>query len=349
MTAVYFVAIVSALVVSLILTPFSAKLARRFGAIDLPDPRKVHHDALPRWGGIGIMGGFLSSLLIVYLFFEDFRKMLMVSQPFVRKGKILYTLDMADQLIGILLGSFILFVVGLVDDRKPINPGMKFLLQIIAAYVAMTYGVRIQGISIPYLSEISQFPLWIMQILTVLWIVGLSNAMNLIDGLDGLAGGTAAIISGAFVAVTLIQDGMYTNIFGLEMKLAGLLAACLLGATIGFLVYNFYPAQLFMGDSGALTVGFIISCLAVVGAFKTTLLAVLVIPFLLVAIPVLDMTVAFGRRLLGGKNPFAADRGHFHHRLLDRGWTQREIVFLVYIVTLVLAFICVTMVGIKKI
>jgi UDP-GlcNAc:undecaprenyl-phosphate GlcNAc-1-phosphate transferase len=348
MLRLYLIALVSSLFVSLVVTPLSILLARQFGAMDPINPRKVHTVPTPRWGGIGVMTGFLSAILVLWFFIPDFGRLLSFSQGIVRRGKTLFTLNLGEQLVGILFGAVMLFVVGLIDDRKPIKPGMKFLLQIIAAYVAMTYGVRIHGLSIPGYEAYSQFPLWFMQIITVLWLVGLSNAVNLIDGLDGLAAGVVAVVAAAFLAVALIQEGSHSIFFDHQMKLTGVIAAALLGGVGGFLVYNFFPAHVFLGDSGTLSVGFLVGCIAVIGAFKTTILAVLFVPFLLVVVPVADMAVAFGRRLIRKQSPFAADRGHFHHRLLDAGWTQREVVLLVYVVTLVMALVSIVVVGVKK-
>jgi UDP-GlcNAc:undecaprenyl-phosphate GlcNAc-1-phosphate transferase len=255
---------------------------------------------------------------------------------------------LGEQLAGILVGSFIIFTVGFIDDRKPVQAGIKFLLQIIAAYVAMIYGVRIYGLSIPRFEAYANFPLWLVQLTTVIWLVGMSNAVNLIDGLDGLAAGVVCIVAAAFLAVVLIQEGNHSQLFQHQMTLAGVIAASLLGGTLGFLVYNFYPAQVFMGDSGSLTLGFLLGAMAVIGTFKTTILAVLFTPLFLVAVPMADMTFAFGRRLMSKKNPFAPDRSHLHHRLMDAGWTQREVVLLIYVITLLLAFAVVTAIGIKK-
>ncbi|MCG3205651.1 MAG: putative undecaprenyl-phosphate N-acetylglucosaminyl 1-phosphate transferase [Elusimicrobia bacterium] len=348
MLKTYFIALVTGLVVSLAATPFSIWMASRWGAMDPVDPRKIHSMPRPRWGGIGIMAGFLSGIIAVWMFVPDFGKLLKFSQGVLFKKKVIFTLNLGEQLAGILFGALVLFITGIVDDRKPMKPGMKLSLQVIAAYVAMTYGVRIYGLSIPGFEAYSNFPLWMMQVITILWLVGLSNAVNLIDGLDGLAGGVVAIVAGSFLAVALIQEGGRSIIFIQQMKLAGVIAAALMGGLIGFLVYNFYPASVFMGDSGSLSIGFLVGCVAVIGAFKTTILAVLFVPFVLVAVPMTDMAVAFFRRLLQRQNPFAPDRGHFHHRLLAAGWTQREAVLLVYSVTLLLACISITVVALRR-
>lgn len=348
MIRLYLIALVGSLFVSLFVTPLSILLARRFGAIDTPDARKVHAGNVPRWGGIGILAGFGAGLFLVWISGPQLTELLKFSQGIVREGKLFFTLNLGEQFAGILVGVLLLFVLGLVDDRKPVPAGMKFLLQIIAAYIAMTYGVRIYGLSIPGFEAYAHFPLWLMQVVTILWLVGMSNAVNLIDGLDGLAGGVVAIIAGAFLSVTLIQAKGHSFLFDQQMKLAALIAAALLGGVGGFLLYNFHPASVFMGDSGSVTLGYLIGCIAVIGTFKTTILAVLIVPLLLGAFPLADMTLAFGRRLLKKQNPFRPDRGHFHHRLLDAGWTQREVVLLVYAVTLAFALISVTVVGAQK-
>lgn len=348
MIRLYLIALVTSFLVSLAATPASIPLARRFGAMDAVDPRKIHSFPRARWGGIGIMAGFLASLLVLWLFVPQFHTLLSFSQGVARGGKTVFTLHLGDQLAGILFGALLLFIVGLVDDRRPVPAGLKLALQVIAAYVAMTYGVRIHGLSLPGFEAYAHFPLWLMQAVTVLWLVGLSNAVNLIDGLDGLSGGVVAIAAGAFLAVTLVQARPHSILFDQQMKLAGFISAGLLGAMIAFLIYNSHPAQVFMGDGGSLSVGFILASLAVIGAFKTTTLAVLILPLALVAVPVTDMAVAFGRRVLAGQSPFRPDRGHLHHRLLDAGWTQREVVFLVYVVTLALAFVTLTVVAVKR-
>jgi UDP-GlcNAc:undecaprenyl-phosphate GlcNAc-1-phosphate transferase len=342
----YFIALAAAFLTSLLATPLSIVLARRFGAIDALDPRKIHNEPRPRWGGIGVMAGFFAGILMLWWKLPGFRKLLGFNHGIVKRGKVIFTLNLGDQLAGILVGATLLFVTGLFDDRKPVPAGMKLTLQIIAAYIAMTYGVRIYGLSLS--GHESHFPLWLMQIVTVLWLVGLCNAVNLIDGLDGLAGGVVAIAAGAFLAVTLIQERSAAVLFNQQMKLAGVIASALLGGVLGFLVYNCHPARVFMGDSGSLSIGFLTACVAVIGAFKTTTLAVLLVPFVLVSIPVADMTLAFSRRLLRGQSPFSPDRGHLHHRLLDAGWTQREVVFLVYVLTLVLAAIAITAVAMRR-
>jgi UDP-GlcNAc:undecaprenyl-phosphate/decaprenyl-phosphate GlcNAc-1-phosphate transferase len=342
----YYVAFFSAILTALAATPLSIVIARKAGALDPLHPRKIHLKETPRWGGIGILAGFLAGLLVLWFSYPPFKKLLHFSQGIARDGKVIFTLNLGEQLAGILFGACLLFGLGLWDDKKPVRPAIKFLIQIIAAYVAMTYGVRIYGLSIPGYEAYSQFPLWFMQIATLLWLVGMTNAVNLVDGLDGLAAGLVAIVAASFLSIALLHPKSLTPPFSHQIKLAGIIAAALLGASLGFLVYNFHPAKVFMGDSGSLSTGFILGCIAVTGAFKTTALAVLFVPFLLVAVPAFDMAAAFLRRIVRKQSPFEADRSHFHHYLLRKGWTQREAVLLVYVATLVLSlasFVIVTM------
>lgn len=345
MVRVYFIAVVSALLVSLIMTPVSVALARKFGAMDPLEARKVHRSEKPRWGGIGIVAGIFAAVFILSNWNPDFQKLLSVSWGIERKGSVLFTLNLREQLAGMLMGLMVLFILGLIDDRKPVKPGMKFLLQIIAAYIAMTYGVKIYGLRIPGFEAYAFFPLWLMQLITILWLVGLTNAVNLIDGLDGLAGGVVAIAAGAFLSIVLVQNGALSPLFHQQMRLAGVMAAAILGGVAGFLVYNFHPAHVFMGDCGSMSLGFLLGCLAVIGTFKTTILAVLFVPFLLAAVPIADMTLAFGRRILRRQNPFSPDRSHLHHSLMDAGWTHREVVLLIYVVTMAMAIVSITVAG----
>lgn len=346
---IHLIALATALIVSLVATPFSVKLAKKFGAIDKMGARKIHRGERTRWGGMGIVFGFFSGLFFLWAMVPEFRQLLNFTYVMVRDGKPHFTLNLGEQLAGILFGVVLLFIVGLVDDRKPVKPGIKFLLQIIAAFVAMIYGVRIYGISVPGFESYSHFPVFVTMVVTILWLVGMANAVNLIDGLDGLAGGIVAIMAGAFVAVSLIKGQTHSLLYSSQMKLGGIIAAAMLGGVLGFLVYNFHPAHVFMGDSGSLSLGFLVGCIAVIGTFKTTILSVFIIPFLLVAVPVLDMAMAFSRRLLNKKNPFEPDRSHLHHKLIDAGWTQREVVLMIYVVTLILALVSVTVVGVKSV
>jgi UDP-GlcNAc:undecaprenyl-phosphate GlcNAc-1-phosphate transferase len=349
MVKLYLAALAVSFAVATGVTPLTRWLARRCGALDPVDPRKIHSVPTPRWGGLAIMLGFFSSIFWVWHEFPAFQKLLKVSHGFVLRKSVIFTLNLGEQFAGILFGALLLLIVGLFDDRKPVRAGMKLLFQIIAAYVAMTYGVRIYGLSIPGYEAYSYFPLWFMQIITILWIVGLSNAVNLVDGLDGLAAGVVAVVAAAFLIVALIQPAVHVSLFQHQMQLAGVLAAAILGAVLGFLIYNFNPASVFMGDGGSLSLGFLLACIAVIGAFKTTVLVVMFVPVILVAVPLTDMIVAFGRRLLKRRNPFSADRGHLHHRLLDAGWTQREVVLTVYVLTLVLALGSITVVAVKRV
>jgi UDP-GlcNAc:undecaprenyl-phosphate GlcNAc-1-phosphate transferase len=332
-TSVYFIAFFVSLAASAALTPLCIRLARRLGVMDQPDPRKVHKEPTPRWGGLGIMGAILLTLGGLWSYSKPFRGLLHFAYQLKNPAGLMGILSLKAQLAGILLGAALVLVLGLIDDKKGVKASAKVLTEIIAAYIAMTYGVRIAGISVPW-GEYLSFPLWMTQIITVLWLVGMTNAVNLIDGLDGLAAGVAALVAMTFLAVAVLQDQTHVVLFAKQLKLSAVISSCIAGSCTGFLFYNFTPARVFMGDGGALGLGFLLGCVAVTGTFKTAAAAAILIPFVIAALPVADMTFSVVRRMWFKTALFQPDRGHIHHQLLDRGWTQREIVFLMYIVTL---------------
>ena len=336
MTAVYFIAFFTAFAASAGLTPAAIRLARHFGVLDQPDPRKVHKEPVPRWGGLALFGSITITLGLLTAYSHHFRQLLHFTYQLKNPAGLMGILSLNAQLAGILLGALLVLATGLIDDKKDIKASAKLLTEIIAAYIAMTYGVRIEGISVPWTDYVN-FPLWLTQIVTILWLVGMTNAVNLIDGLDGLAAGVAAILGLTFLAVALVQEQTHVVLFAKQLKLSAVISACVAGSCGGFLIYNFYPAKVFMGDGGALSLGFLLGCVAVTGTFKTAAAAAILIPFVIAALPVADMTFSVVRRMWHKTRLFEPDRGHLHHQLLDRGWTQREIVFLMYIITLFLS------------
>jgi UDP-GlcNAc:undecaprenyl-phosphate/decaprenyl-phosphate GlcNAc-1-phosphate transferase len=182
-----------------------------------------------------------------------------------------------------------------------------------------------------------EFPILVSQIFTLLWLLGFMNAVNLVDGLDGLAAGIAAIASGTFLIVCVLQGDTQVLLFAKQLKLAAVLSAAVFGAAVGFLLYNFFPARVFMGDGGALFLGFMLGAISIIGTLKTSAVLAFLIPVIVVALPVLDVAFAMVRRFRRGQGLMEPDRGHFHHRLLSLGWTQREIVLLVYVISLLLS------------
>ena len=296
--------------ISFAATPVVKMFAKEVGAIDVPkEARRVHDHPIPRMGGLAIFFGFL---LTVILF-----------------------ADITDQVRGILFGSIIIVTMGAIDDVMNLNPWIKLGVQIVAAVVAVLYGVVIHVLTNPAVfSEREVLAIGYLAIpVTILWIVGCTNAVNLIDGLDGLACGVSVISSVTMLVVALMVA---------EGNVAIILAA-LTGACIGFLPYNFNPAKLFMGDTGSQLLGFVLATCSVMGMFKYYAVVTFIVPVLALAIPLSDTVFAFFRRLFHGQSPFKADRGHFHHKLLDMGLSQKQAVAVLYSVSAILGLAAVVL------
>jgi UDP-GlcNAc:undecaprenyl-phosphate/decaprenyl-phosphate GlcNAc-1-phosphate transferase len=338
MTEIYLMTLFAALAGTAFFTPAAIWLSEKFGVMDQPDPRKVHDRPVPRWGGLGIFAGALFSLLLVWLAVPRFGQLLAFRHKLVQAGEVVGVLSLRDQFVGILVGASLVAALGMADDRKPVPALVKLLTQIIAAYIAMVYGVRVAGLALPGYGFVD-FPLIVSQIFTLLWLLGFMNAINLADGLDGLAAGIVAVASATFLVVCVLQSQTQVLLFSKQLKLAAVLAAAVCGSAAGFLFYNFFPARVFMGDGGALFLGFMLGAISLIGTLKTTAVLALLLPVLVVALPVLDVAFALVRRLRRGRGLMEPDREHFHHRLLALHWTQREIVLLVYVITLLLSFV----------
>lgn len=334
-----------ALAGALLVTPASIWLADLLGVHDLPGARKVHRRPVPRWGGLGIFAGVLLALSGLYFFSETFQSLLRFKGSFYPNDPQGF-LSIDKQLMGILAGGTLVMILGLVDDYKNVSAAVKLPIQIIAAYMALDYGVRISGLTFPWAGYV-RFPILVSQILTVLWILGFMNSVNLIDGLDGLAAGLVAIASGTFLVIALLQWDSKILFFTRQMQLAAVLSAVLCGSALGFLFYNFHPAKTFMGDSGALFMGFLLGTITVIGTLKTAAVLALVIPLIVIAVPVIDVAFAIFRRWRTKQGLMVADRKHFHHRLLQWGWSQREAVLLVYVFTLILSIVSIVLTVFK--
>jgi len=282
----------AAFIAVIILTPIVRKIALAVGAVDRPNARKVHSTIMPRLGGVAIYLGFVGALIV-------FR-------------------PLGDFEMGLLLGSTIIVAAGVLDDIWGLPPKLKLTAQIIAAAVLVSFGVKVEFVTYPFGGVI---PLGILAVpITILWIIGVTNALNLIDGLDGLAAGTSFIAAVTMAAVAWIE-GQYA--------VAGL--ALILGAAVmGFLPYNFYPAKMFMGDSGSMFLGFTLGSLAVEGLTKGAAFISVFIPIIILGIPIFDTLFAVIRRYRNHRPIFEADREHFHHILLDMGFSQRQAVLLIY-------------------
>ena len=299
-------ALIVAFLVSFSATPVVMLYANKIGAIDIPkDSRRVHKKPVPRIGGLAIFYGFIISVLVFS------------------------TID--HQMMGILIGSVIIVTIGVIDDIRGLPALVKLVFQIIAACVVIFSGVQIEFLGIPNFiigGEIISLYGWVSVAVTILWIVAATNAVNLIDGLDGLAVGVSSIASMSLLALTLFVVG--------EPNLS-IITAAVAGAGFGFLPYNYNPAKIFMGDTGATFLGFILACVSIQGLFKTSAVMSLAIPILILGLPLFDTGFAFLRRMLKGKSPMTPDRGHLHHRLLDLGLTQRQAVAVLYTMAAVLS------------
>jgi len=229
------------------------------------------------------------------------------------------------------------------DDKKPLQPTIKLLLQIIASFTIFIYGIKISGINLPFLNKYFLFPKFLMLIFTILWIVGFTNIINLVDGLDGLAGGITVIASLTFFVVNLFQ-----NIHSNELIFSSVFALLIAGSTLGFLYYNFFPANIFLGDSGSLFLGFMLGVITILGMLKLVASIALFIPIIVIALPIIDVILAIIRRAKKGKPIMEADSSHLHHLLLKSGWNQREVVLFIYNITLILSIIAIVIASIKS-
>lgn len=305
---------VVAFLVCYFMTPPVKRFAENVGAIDVPkDERRVHNHPIPRMGGLAIFVGFVLSVLLF--------------------------VDMSMQVMGLLLGAVIITVMGALDDILCLNPWIKLGGQFLAALVAIRCGIVFDVISNPgFLNADTTIQLgWLSVPFTIVWIIACTNAVNLIDGLDGLAVGISAISALSMMIVSLILPA---GIAGIP-----LLLACLAGACFGFMPYNLNPAKIFMGDVGSQFLGFVLSCVSIMGLFKFHAIITFLIPLLSLAVPLFDTIFAFFRRIIHGQSPFHADRGHIHHKLIAMGMNQKQAVAVLYAVSAVLGLIAVLIAG----
>jgi len=312
MHILYILVFVLSLLISSLITPMISFLARKFGAIDKPSQRKVHGTLVPSWGGLAVYIAFMGSIASVSLFGHS-------------------SFSGEKYWLGIFGGATIVTVLGLIDDKKGLSPLVKLLGQVIASLVLFSYGIRIVGISNPFSNKYLEFSLYLSLSFTLLWAVTFINSINLIDGLDGLATGITVIASATFFVITLFQiDKQASPMVTERLELVAVMAMALLGSASGFLLYNFHPAKIFLGDTGSMFLGFVLGTITIMGALKTVAAIALFIPIMVIGIPLLDTFLTIFRRLKGRKPLLQADREHLHHRLLSYGWGQRRTVLLMY-------------------
>ncbi len=311
-----------ALLVTNALTPPIRRVARRLGAIDYPGGRRVNTRPTPRLGGMAIYLGFLAAAIAAMVVTRPIDLVRTATETFIRIPIAVRT-DQA--ILGIMLGGTFLLLVGIYDDTRGMHPGLKFLAMVAAAAVLIPFGLATQFITHPLTGGIIPLGPWGAGF-TILWVVAIVNVINFIDGLDGLAAGIVAI-AGVTLLLTAAAKGDVVSVT---------LAAALVGSALGFLRHNFNPARIFMGDSGSMFLGYVLGGLSVMGLYKSYTAISLIVPILALGVPIADTAFAIVRRWRGGRPIYLPDRGHLHHRLLDRGLTQRQTVVLLYLISALL-------------
>lgn len=317
--------LVSAIVV-LWSTPLVKKIALKSGRVDLPNGRKVHQRPMVRLGGISIYAGTLIALLFVWWRggFLD------------ATGQILSP-EAEYEIWGVTIGGLAFFLIGLADDLFSLPAISRLLLQSAVAAWAWHVGVQIEFLTTPFFGLVT-LPAWISLPITLLWLVGMANAINWIDGVDGLAAGVSGI-----AAVVMLVASLF-----MHQPAAGLVAAALAGGSLGFLRYNFNPAQIFMGDGGAYFLGFTLAGVSAIGLIKGVTTVAVLLPYLILAVPLVDMSAVIVSRVFQGRSPFVADNRHLHHRLLQAGLSQRLTVLFIYSLTLWVGSLALAVAGIPS-
>ena len=291
--------------ISLLLTPIVKKIAIHINALDYPNERKIHQKPMPRLGGLAIYLAFI----VGYAIFGQVNT----------------------QMLSILIGGFALIITGMIDDINPIKARYKLIAQIFAAVFVVIYG-EIYFTEISFLGIRFFINKYLSYAVSSLFIVAITNAINLIDGLDGLATGISSIYFATIAIIALLLN----KIGGLDI----ILSVIMLGATLGFLPFNFPPAKIFMGDTGSLFLGYMISIIALLG-FKVTTITSLVVPLCILAIPIFDTIFAILRRLLKHENIGHADKEHFHHQLLKLKYSPTASILIIYFIDILFASVSV--------
>ncbi len=284
-------------VVALVATPLATAWGRRHGLVDRPGPRRWHQRPIPRSGGIALFVAFFTAIYIAQWL------------PVPRQDP-----KELVRLVGIALGSAFLFAMGYLDDRFELRPGPQYLIQAVAGLIAIACLVFIERVMNPFTDQLTVFPYPFVVAFTLLWIMGMINTVNFLDGLDGLATGVGAIVS-VVLALHMLREGQYS---------VALLPLGLLGATLGFLPFNFHPARVFLGSTGSWVLGYALATLGIAAGAKLALV------LLVLSIPIVDVVWLMISRLRAGQSIGQADRRHLHYRLIDLGLSQRQVVLLYY-------------------
>lgn len=307
------IAFLLAFIIAFMATPYTIKLAKKIGAVSVESgSRRAHNKEMPKFGGPAVILGFLVSViyLIIIMKIEGSINLFGIQQY-------------GYKLVGMVLGIIVIAITGIVDDIKEIKPLTKLAGQLIAAIIAVSFGIRIEEISWGWFA-IPEMGNALSIAVTIIWIVGVTNAINLIDGLDGLSSGISVISSISLLIIFLLNGSPMISI---------LLITALAGALVGFLPFNFSPAKTFIGDTGSNFLGYSLSIISILGVAKTYTAVVIVLPIIVLAVPIFDTIWAIIRRLKNGKSIRAivsADNGHLHHKLVRRGFSQKQAVLILY-------------------
>lgn len=298
-SVVYIIAFAMAFGITLLVTPLSKKFAFKVGAVAEPNERSMHVQPMPLAGGTAIVLGFIVTVVVLAPTIKSFE---------------------FEKYIGLVIGGIIISIVGLLDDIYDLKATVKLFFQILAALIVVLTGTQIGILTWPW-AEGGVIELGSLgKIITVIWIIGITNAVNLIDGLDGLATGVATIASLCLMFISLIN----------AEPIAVLLTATLAGACMGFLPHNFNPATIFMGDTGSTFLGFTLAVISIQGLIKSYTAITLIVAIIVLGLPIFDTFFAIVRRLANGKPVMQADRGHLHHRLMDKGYSHKRAVLTLY-------------------
>ena len=307
-----------AYLLGIFIVPLVIYYSRKKNLIDVPNERKIHHGAISRLGGVAIW----ISVMLTFLF--------LVLLSYYPKGQ---------GLSAIIVGGSLMFLMGLVDDLYCLNAKFKLFIQVAIAVIVMLLGIRIEHLYLPWNNMVVDLGL-MSYVITLFWIVGITNAVNFIDGIDGLAG--------SIVSISAVAIGLVSLVLEPAIQINALIAFILVGAMCAFLTFNYNPAKIFMGDSGALYAGFLLATLSITGVVKASDSVSMYLPILILAVPIMDVIYSSSRRILKGKSPFVADSEHIHHKLLHAGYSQDKLVMLLAGFSMVCALLSIIVVSTRS-
>lgn len=296
---IYVTAFAVSFAITLFTTPFAKKLAYKFKAVDYPRARGMNNEPVPLMGGLAIVLGFLGAMLLLTPVIDELHSL---------------------RFIGFLIGAVIIVIVGMFDDVYELSAKFKLIIQIIVAIIVVSTGTKLDFIMWPFWEYLKPFS----SVITIVWIVGLINAVNLIDGLDGLAAGVTSIASICLTILCLLSGNV----------LASVICTSLAGASLGFLPRNFAPAEVYMGDTGSTFLGYVLAVSSCIGVFKSYAILSILLAVLAMALPILDTSFAMIRRAAHHQPIMSPDRGHLHHRLVDSGYSSKQAVVALYLLSI---------------